>query len=111
MKRLVLAAAALCVALSAAAQTVTWTRMTFAAVDAVRIDSTGYLFVSGVVAGETASAEYRFSRSSYTAIDYAECRRLALLAMSKPGQYLLSFDTYGTATIYIRDCKLERAQP
>jgi hypothetical protein len=112
MKRLLLVAVACAFALSAAAQTITWSRLTFATVDAVRLAPSGDLFVTGLLAGELAPAEYRLNRGTYTGIDYAECRRLALVAMSKPGQYLLSFDASpATAYWYVRDCRLERAQP
>lgn len=114
MKRLFLAA--LLAAIASAAHAQTTTRTTFTAVDGVRMEegTAPALLVTGVLEGATAATEERFRFA--TGVDLAECRRWALLAMAKPGQYLLSFRATFVATAvppywYGRDCKLERVRP
>ncbi len=116
MRRFVVGAvAALLLGGKVQAQT-TYSTYTFTAVDGVRLDTSGYLLVTGVLEGASAAAEERIARASLS-LDLAECRRYAIIAMSKPSQYRLSFDairvtpTTGTPYLSVRDCKLQRAVP
>lgn len=82
----------------------------FAAVDAVNVFGTR-LIVTGVVQGEGAASSWAVTYSS-TASDTvgwaAMCQRSALLALARPGEYLLTIHQFaGGAPI----CKLTRASP
>jgi hypothetical protein len=116
MKKLSIAvtiAAALGAAGIARAQT-SYSLFSFTVVDAVRMDPE--LLVTGVLDGAGAATEERI-RSGTTGLDLAECRRFALIAMSKPGQYQFAVYaarvtlTGGSSYLYTRDCRLVRATP
>lgn len=94
-----------------------YTTYTFTAVDGVRyIGGTAYLYVTGVLDGAPAATEEQF-RSGTTGFSLLECQRFALIAMSKPGQYHLSFyaarvtPTTGAPYYYATNCSLVRATP
>ncbi|WP_242345096.1 hypothetical protein [Anaeromyxobacter terrae] len=114
MKRLLLAgalAAALVFAVAAQAQTAP-TRYVFVAVDAV--EHKGNLFtVTGVLDGEsdarTIAVSFNTSVSAYYRDDVATCQRLALLAMTRPGQF--RFELVPGSTYSYPACKLARATP
>lgn len=112
MKRLLLAcaaAAALVAAASVYAQT-TATRHVFVAVDALEVKSNQFT-VTGVVDGESAPRTvslYLSSSSTTSRDDLAACQRLALLAMTKPGQY--RFEMLQSSS-YLVACKLARVTP
>lgn len=90
---------------------------TFVTVDAVQVDYS-YLTVSGIRQGDGAASDWRFTfyiPSSPTEPGRAvaqiqSCERMALLAMAKPGQYLLEVvmpaSSYGEPS-----CKLARVIP
>ena len=70
--------------------------------------------MTGVLEGGSAATEERIRFA--TGVDLAECRRWALLAMTKPGQYRLSVRAtfISTATPpywYGHDCLIERVSP
>ncbi|WP_243338149.1 hypothetical protein [Anaeromyxobacter soli] len=110
MKRLLLAgAAALLSAMPALAQTAP-VRYVFVAVDAVEIRSTTTIKVTGVVDGESAPQTVTMTLSNSSGVDsVAACERLALLAMTRPGQFL--FEIQGSTTYNLNVCKLARATP
>lgn len=86
--------AALVVPAVAQAQT-TPTQYTFTTVDAVEM-SGSILFVTGIQSGDSAptTVKVSFAYSSDIGANQgfaAACERKALLAMTKPGQYLFSF--------------------
>lgn len=99
----------LCLASVASAQT-TPTPTVYVAVDAVAVR--GYqLTITGVVQGEQAASTKAFninSGSSGSEAAHVEtCHRLALMVMSKPGQYVLELTYYS----YLTTCKLSRVTP
>jgi hypothetical protein len=118
MKVLALAAAAALLSAAPAssqAQTSTPPPVVFTTVDAVKVDHM-QLVITGVVQGEAAPSDrafyFDFSVGSTYSAPYEQrqsCERLALLAMAKPGQYLLEVQpaAYGNYT----KCKLSRATP
>jgi hypothetical protein len=91
------------------------TPVAFVAVDAVNALPTR-LQITGVKAGETAaSTQDVFCPSSTTdngrcAAFFENCERLALLLMTKPGQYLLKV-VPGSSSYTYPECKLERVAP
>lgn len=111
MKRLLLAgvaAAALVSPLPARTQTAA-TRLVFAAVDALEIKASVFS-ITGVVDGESAARTvniYFYSGSSAYPDEIANCQRMAILAMTRPGQFRFEIqdDAYATA------CKLARSTP
>ena len=113
MKRLLLAGAAVAALVAAAsvhAQT-TPPRYVFVAVDAV--ETRANLFtVTGVIDGESEAraVTFTFSDSSSTTarVDVAACQRLALLAMTRPGQFRFEV---ASANYYYPACKLARVRP
>lgn len=112
MKRLLLAGAAAVALVSAApapAQTGP-TRYVFVAVDAVEIQSTT-VRVTGILDGESAvqTVTATFSLGSSTVDQVAACERLALLAMTRPGQF--RFEIQAGATYSAGVCKLARVTP
>ncbi|HSD22506.1 MAG TPA: hypothetical protein VLC54_20820 [Anaeromyxobacter sp.] len=111
MKRLLLAgaaAAALVTAVPAPAQTAA-TRYVFVAVDAIEIQYTT-VRVTGVVDGESAARTVTASfYSGTTSVDQvAACERLALLAMTRPGQFRFEILQASSSTVV---CKLARVTP
>ncbi len=107
MKRIVRAAAA---ALALAAVPVGRAQTTppvFTAVDSVAVGSMGTdtltLTVLGVVQGESAPRSVRVDFTGVAKANAEPCRRMALLAMSKPGLY--------TFYPYAGGCTLSRATP
>ncbi len=118
MRRLVLGAlvgASLCVAGRAAAQTVPLasTAKVFATVDAVSVQHSRVI-VTGIVQGEEAASTWAVQYvNASTGVDAEEfaaaCQRAALIAMSKPGQYLLEIQYYASG--YGSICKLSRVTP
>jgi hypothetical protein len=115
MKRLLLACAAvaaLLFALPSYAQT-TVPRYVFVAVDALETKANVFT-VTGVIDGESEARAitFTFSTSSSTTSrdDVAACQRLALLAMTRPGQF--RFEVAGGTTSYqYPACKLSRVTP
>ena len=112
MKRLLLAGAAAAALFSAApvayAQTAP-TRYVFAAVDAIEIQYTT-VRVTGVVDGESAARTVTANFfSGTTSVDQvAACERLALLAMTRPGQFRFEILQASSSTVV---CKLARGTP
>ncbi len=109
MKRFVIAAAAALIATVAApARAQTTKQWTFTTVDAVQVNSTTYaqLTIRGVLLGDPGPTDHVVNFYSSTTAQFEVCQRLALLAMSKPGQYVLFVDT--TINQYPL-CKLSRA--
>lgn len=112
MKRLLLAAAFLCApVLAVRAQLAPAVR--FTAVDSFRI-SINRLEVTGIVEGETAPRQVRFdfgSASTNTSVvaQRQSCERLILLAIAKPGQYVLQMEEVGGTSYAL--CTLERVVP
>jgi hypothetical protein len=106
MKRLVLAALA-ALAVRAQAQTAPPPAYVFTTVDDVLLEWSN-VYVTGVVEGETAARRivFTFSNTTY-ASQRQSCERLLLLAMSKPGQYKVRVQQYGT----VATCALERVAP
>lgn len=77
-------------------------------VDAVQIEG-GELLVTGIVQGETAPTTWRLMTATYSDPNVlANCQQQALLAMTKPGQYLYGI-VYGPMSLY--GCKLTRVAP
>jgi hypothetical protein len=114
MNRVVVAAALAAFAVVTYAQTSPgYSTFTFVTVDAVRHENSGYLYITGLQEGAVAAAEERINFSWTNGRE--QCLQLALIAMSKPGQYRLSMygSRSGTVTplLYARDCRLERAAP
>lgn len=71
--------------------------------------------VTGVLQGEAAptTLTFRYSATSSSSYEsprtFERCERMALLAMSKPGQYLLELrQEYSSAYSYQVGCKLTR---
>ncbi|RKH39731.1 hypothetical protein [Corallococcus sicarius] len=72
----------------------------FVTVDAYRVRSSGLMEVTGILQGETTPRVIGF----YDTNAAERCDRLALLAQSRPGRYLLELtDTYDSVS-----CKLIR---
>jgi hypothetical protein len=116
MRAFILGAALAAAVLAApgAAEAQTATGYTFTAVDAVRLDATK-LYVTGVVEGEAAAREVLFNFSGASSYEYMlsaleSCQRYALVAMSKPGQYLLRMQQSSSWASYA-SCTLARAVP
>lgn len=94
---------------SASAQTAP--AVTFAAVDGIRYDAgfSGTFHVKGIVQGEAAAREVLFHWSSSAPDEQRSCERFVLLAMERPGRYLLRLqhDPWRFVTL----CSLSRATP
>ncbi len=101
MKRIVIVMAA--VAAAAAAQTTT--TLVFTTVDAVKMEYANRMFVTGVLEGATEPVTRQIYSS--TPEHLQNCEKLALLAIAKPGQYLLQID-YAYST---NACTLRRVAP
>jgi len=119
MKRFVRAVAAVSAMLwsgAALAQTApTVATTSFVAIDAVTVDHST-LAVTGVIEGEPAAVtrEFHFAFTNYSSTHPYEqrqsCERLALLAMSKPGQYVFKVTVESYRWDY-PSCSLARATP
>jgi hypothetical protein len=118
MRRLAFGLAALILAAlpwGSRAQT-TATVYTFVTVDSVEV-VTSRLTITGIEQGASApSTQYVYfsspsSTSDLGSADLQACHRMALLAMSKPGQYLLTLRPYYSSTYYYASCKLTRVNP
>ena len=118
MKRFALAVLVSCaLALPARAQ-LTWTAYVFTTVDAV-LREVGYLTITGVRDGESAAAVHRLPLGPITSSsnptnpsDIGEsCERKALLAMAKPGAYVLRVEVSSYPSSYYTKCTLARAEP
>jgi hypothetical protein len=115
MKRLLLAGAAAAALVSAApadAQSGV-TRYVFVAVDAVEVRYSQFA-VTGVLDGESApqtvTVSFASSTNGSTSGDQvAACEELALLAMTRPGQFRFEIQTF-TGSSY-NACKLARVTP
>jgi type V secretory pathway adhesin AidA len=108
MKRsLVAAAAALIASVAAPARAQTTKQWTFTTVDAVQVNNNSSLTFRGVLSGDSGPTDHIVSFYSSTTPQFEMCQRFALLAMSKPGQYVLFVDATYTTPI----CKLSRAVP
>jgi hypothetical protein len=105
---LVAAAAALIVSIAAQARAQTTIVWAFTAVDAVQVNNNSTLTIRGVLSGELGPTDQIVFFYSTTTPQFESCQRLALLAMGKPGQYVLAVDV--TRTGY-PICKLSRAVP
>ncbi len=103
------AALALASAAVARAQTSPPTSWVFATVDAVQVYFT-QMTITGILQGEASPVDkiLYFSSSSSSAQADA-CREFALLAMAKPGQYLLRVSN--NASSGYPSCKLIRSAP
>jgi hypothetical protein len=102
-----LAIALAVVAIPAAAQT--YSSKVFVTVDAIQVRG-ATVYVTGIVQGESAPTTYSmygpFSSDASANMVFAQsCQQDALLAMTKPGQYLLEL----SASNY--SCKLTRVSP
>lgn len=98
----------LCVAGLARAQSSLPAPVVFTAVDAVKLEYSK-LSITGIVEGEAAPRTVAFYFAS-THFRQESCERLVLLAMEKPGQYLLTMQnqTYSSSDA---NCSLSRANP
>jgi hypothetical protein len=114
MKRLLLAGAAAVSLVGATAQAQTAVpRHVFVAVDALEMKANVFT-VTGVIDGESEprTVTFTFSSSSTSSErdDVSACQRLALLAMTRPGQF--RFEVAGGTTYYqYPACKLARVTP
>lgn len=114
MKRLLLAGAAVAALVAAAsvhAQT-TPPRYVFVAVDAFEFRS-NTVKVTGVLDGESDAKTitvYFYSGSSSTVDQVAACERLALLALTRPGQFRFEIEGNAGGTT-VAACKLARVTP
>jgi hypothetical protein len=114
MKRLLLAGAAIAALVSAApanAQTAL-PRYVFVAVDAVEVQYSKFT-VTGVLDGESAAQTVTVSfagssTSSSSGDQIAACEELALLAMTRPGQFRFEIQLYSSS---YNACKLARVTP
>jgi hypothetical protein len=84
----------------------------FATVDSVKLESYKVI-ITGIIQGEAAPSSYWVMNGTYP--DYAAsmgfaqaCQQQALLAMSKPGQYLLELIQVSSS---VGHCKLSRVTP
>ncbi len=107
MRSIRLAMAAALVAACAAADAQTANAVTFTAVDGVRVRYLT-LYVTGVVQGEATAREVTFDYSTTTVVQLQSCERIALVAMSRPGQYLLTMRQWGGA---YAECGVSRVAP
>jgi hypothetical protein len=112
MNRLVfgaLAAALLCVAGGASAQTTVPPPVSFATVDAVKVEYSR-ISITGIVEDEASprTLTFYFSTSSTAYSLQQACERLGLLAMAKPGQYVLEVQQVSSLSV---KCTLARAAP
>jgi hypothetical protein len=89
----------------------------FTTVDSYDVQATPFrVVVTGVLQGQQAPTTLSFQYSTYSSSSYESprtferCERLALLAMSKPGQYLLELRQEYDAYAYGHQlgCKLTR---
>jgi hypothetical protein len=108
-----LAACAALWAASTSAQT-TPTTYVFQTVDAVKLDGQQSTFaVTGILEGEAAPVERIFYYSSNVTgaqLDkLAQCQRMAMQSMARPGYYVLAITA--SYSYYIPTCKLSRAVP
>jgi hypothetical protein len=105
MRRIGLAALLLALGGRVEAQTLVGsTPVVFTTVDSVQVYATN-LFVTGIVQGESAPSE-RYANLQN--VDYADaCQKMALLAMAKPGQYVLEFRKASESSAYYY-CRLTR---
>jgi hypothetical protein len=109
MRQLAFALAALILAAlpwGSRAQT-TLTAYVFATVDAVEAGG-GRITITGIEEGAAAPST-RFVNNFSSGSDLETCHRMALLAMSKPGQYLLAILPY--QSLHTAGCKLTRVNP
>jgi hypothetical protein len=116
MKRAFLAAVLSAAAFAAVAQTSTvQTTYVFTAVDSVKMDYQ-YVWVTGVQEGATTTslAAVNCNLSSASSFDCTthlqNCQRLALLAMTKPGQWLFVIER-GYPGASFASCELRRVAP
>lgn len=81
----------------------------FATVDNYAVVNTNAVEVTGILVGETLPRVFRFTFSNpvNTSEHMSRCDRLALLAMSRPGRYLLEF-TASDKLFTPASCKLTR---
>lgn len=109
-----LAACAAAWAAPAVAQT-TPTTYAFQTVDAVKLEgSNSYFRVTGILVGESAPVEKLFvlngTSGAYQLDVIAQCERMAMLSMARPGYYLFEI-TPATSSFATPTCKLSRAVP
>jgi len=111
MKRFALLAlaAAICLAPASARGQVTYPLVrVFVTVDAIEMET--YLSITGVLQGEAQPSTLAFNwYYTSTSSLREECHRAALLAMTKPGQYL--FQVRQTYAGSLPTCKLTRVNP
>lgn len=121
MRRLALAVLAVAIASSAhraGAQALTTTTTVYSAVDAFAVKGLQFT-VTGVVQGESTSSTRTFqivqssAATSYTDAVFQNCSRVAALAMSKPGAYLVEVTPIaGSLTnLNLVGCALSRVTP
>lgn len=107
--RTVLAAGLVCLLFShTAARAQTTATLTFATVDGVEWYGTAQLRITGILQGE-AAASTRIVYANSALESAAACERKALLAMSKPGQYVLTVTQPSATSAFA--CGLTRAAP
>ena len=110
MKRLaLLALAATCLAPASARGQVTYPAVhVFVTVDAIEMDA--YLSITGILQGEAQPSTVAFNWLYSSTFSFREeCQRAALLAMTKPGQYL--FEVRQKYAGALPTCKLTRVNP
>jgi hypothetical protein len=85
------------------------TSFAFTTVDSVAIQN-GRFIVKGVVQGDAAASEHFFNFGSSLVVNsdgtIDACNRMALMAMSKPGQYL--FEMTASSGFNVPLCRLTR---
>lgn len=112
MKRIVIAVAASWLLAGAASAQTPTSIVTFTAVDAVDAQPLK-IVIAGVKDGETVASSQEIVCASTTdgtcSALLQNCARIALLAMTKPGQYMLKVGLYFGTKPY--SCKLERVAP
>lgn len=103
----ILAVVVAAVAVATGAQTVT--KLVYTTVDAVKMDYQAIL-ITGVQEGATTATTASVYCSSTSCSDQLEkCQKLALLAMTKPGQYVFEIEKYSSQTF--DRCTLRRVAP
>jgi ABC-type sugar transport system substrate-binding protein len=109
VKRIAAAVSLVAIAAAAAAQS-TVTKLVFTTVDAVKMDYSA-IYVTGVQEGatEASTAPIYCSSNTNCPTQLQNCEKIALLAMSKPGQYVLEIEKQQYSTF--DRCTLRRVAP
>jgi hypothetical protein len=95
---------------------VSGTTYVFVTVDAVTAQGNS-IFVTGILKGDAAPSTHSASfyetsgDDAFAALMVSACERKALLAMSKPGQYLLALQDSPGVFMFNSSCTLARVSP